>query len=95
MKPLQPASDARLSGVFPACFPGARFSGGGPGFSTVLGLSCIRTLMSPVFGSLMFLFLVLVFVELIGDVMLCLHQMLLKFLLGIAAAPCSVPQFTR
>jgi hypothetical protein len=34
-------------------------------------------------------------VELVGDVVLGLHQVLLEFLLGIPAPPRGVPQFTR
>jgi hypothetical protein len=33
----------------------------------------------------------MVLMELVGDVVLRLHQVLLEFLLGIPAPPCSVP----
>ena len=87
MTPRQPAGAARLSGVFPG------LSAPGTILSVRLGLFS-RLLPVPLMFVAM-LFVAVVLMELVGDVVLGLHQVLLEFLLGIPAPTCGVPQFTR
>ncbi|KRE86284.1 hypothetical protein ASG86_19885 [Arthrobacter sp. Soil764] len=63
-----------------------------------LGLFSCLLPMSLMFVARLFmalLFVAVVLMELVGDVVLGLHQVLLEFLLGIPAPACGVPQFTR